>query len=1222
MPSSGNDPRRIAVVVNSLTGDELKAGNRDVSRIYSLLTDSELGACSNDSPKPLHECKSRNEFQEFIEPVIDNWHLHDQFIFYFSGHGMVRNGRYCLQIGTSSRGLPFDSLMSELDASGVQRAIIILDACHSGAAIQGVKDSDILSSINKASIPKGIAIIASSRARQTSHEMPNGSASVFTDLLCRGIETGLGEQCTSNGLISVDNIVSYISNKLKKDKKYSPFRQHPVFTIDKAEQPIWIAKNKSGNISESKTTRTQKNIRTPEELNLLYEKTIHTEHPCIGASLDDLNWSLVETYATKLGEDKNDIQDREILLAKLKFFSPLVCNPTLHQAAVLCFAMHPERMYSQAKSNFVLGDQGGESFDRHEVKGSLSIQIKELLRRTTESLRKTSSIADSGERIEKHEIDPDLIRELISNAVTHRDYRSNSVVRVTVNSDYIEIQNPGAFPNLLSWTELLKCSDYPVSKPVNGAISQYLAHLLMFEGIGRGFRVIHDYITEHGKESIEFKELPGPTSSVRILRPRDQNIVQGNDNIISGIGNIHITSPHHHSPPIPLRPDTQNISQGNGAIGKQVNYSGSGAVAQSGSVAAGTGGVDMQGNIYMPGNLPQASPVPRQLPYLDACFLGRDRELAELVELLHPGKVVAVCGPGGMGKSALAARAVHQLPPARFPDGIIFHSFYHQPKTESALQAIVAAFQIEEPEELESIVRATLSGKKALLILDGTEEAEDLQALLGLCGTCGVLITSRKRTDARAFRLVLTPLEEKTAAEVLREHSQLAGDDETVQGICKILAGWPVGLRIAGRYLSSTGESAADYLRWLEQEPLKELGDGQHQDENVALLLSRSVAQVSEDSCLLLGLVGSLAFAPLAIAPMTVLIECDERRTRKAVNELVNYGLLERQGERYQVSHALIHTYARTKLALNKERLQRLAAYYIEFCQAQNEAGLEGYAHLDKERAHCLRLLAACLANELWREVKALMATIEEYLDRQGHWSERLTAFNIRLTAAHQAGDRRDQRHCLGNLGYTCLRRGELEQALYWSEQSLAIDCDRGNRQGEAVILNNIGDIYRQQGNYEQAQQYLEQSLNIRQELVDRVGEGTTLNNIGLLYWMQGRYEQAQRYYQQALSISREMRHKILEGSTLDNIATIHRVQGEPNKALKYHQQALAISRELGDRLGEAQSCLNIGLTCYDLGDMPQTEEYLSLAVEIAEAIEHPALEEWRKKLGQVREKR
>ncbi|MCI5167001.1 MAG: hypothetical protein D3903_13135, partial [Candidatus Electrothrix sp. GM3_4] len=297
---------------------------------------------------------------------------------------------------------------------------------------------------------------------------------------------------------------------------------------------------------------------------------------------------------------------------------------------------------------------------------------------------------------------------------------------------------------------------------------------------------------------------------------------------------------------------------------------------------------------------------PRQLPPLDACFLGRDKELAKLVEQLHPDKVAAVCGPGGMGKSALAAQAVHRLEQGRFLDGIVFHSFYQKPRTDQALQSIADAFQIEVKVGLVTAVQTALAGKKALLIFDGAEEAEDLKAVLDLRSTCGVLITSRKRSDARGTRFDLQPLEDEPAVDVFCAYSGAAADDAGVQGICTKLGGWPVALRIAGRYLSSTGESTADYLRWLKQEPFKELGDGEHQEENAALLLRRSVAQVNEDARLVLGLAGCLAFATLAVAPIMALLEDDERRRRTAVNELVNYGLLERRKERLHIGHALI----------------------------------------------------------------------------------------------------------------------------------------------------------------------------------------------------------------------------------------------------------------------------------------------------------------------------
>lgn len=614
--------------------------------------------------------------------------------------------------------------------------------------------------------------------------------------------------------------------------------------------------------------------------------------------------------------------------------------------------------------------------------------------------------------------------------------------------------------------------------------------------------------------------------------------------------------------------------------------------------------------------------IPRQLPPLDACFLGRDEDLTTLLEQLQPGKIAAVCGPGGMGKSALAAQAVSRLETDRFPDGIVFHSFYHQPSTDMALQAICNAFQVEAKAGLESTVRQVLAGRKALLILDGTEEADDLPAVLALRSTCGVLITSRKRADAQGFRLDLKPLDEQPAAAVFCEHSGAAADDTSVQGICKILDGWPVGLRIAGRYCSSTDESAADYLRWLEQEPLKELGDGEHQEENAALLLRRSVAQVSDDARLALGIAGTLAFAPIARRPVAYVLEGDERRARKALSELVNYGLLEKREERWQVSHALVHTYARTELALSKGVLMRLAGWYINFCETQSKAGLEGYAFLDGERAHCLRLIKSCLDKELWQEVQGLISAIQVYLNKQGWWAERLAAFEMGLLASRQAEEHRDEGWCLGELSCICAQRRDYEQALQWLEQSLTIIRDLGERRNEGALLTNMAAIYHRQGKHKEALEQYQQSLSIWREVGDRKGKGITLHHIGYVYAAQNDYEQALKYYLQCQLIRWEIWDKNGIGLTLDSIADVYRNQGKPAKALEHYQRSLAIFRELGERVNEIESCWEIGIIYEDLGDLAQAEEHISQAVQIAERIGHPSLEEWREELEWVRAKR
>ncbi|XCN73234.1 MAG: tetratricopeptide repeat protein [Candidatus Electrothrix aestuarii] len=634
----------------------------------------------------------------------------------------------------------------------------------------------------------------------------------------------------------------------------------------------------------------------------------------------------------------------------------------------------------------------------------------------------------------------------------------------------------------------------------------------------------------------------------------------------------------------------QNIGQGDRAIGKQVN------------------------NYYPPPPV-----IPRQLPPLDACFLGRDEELAMLLEQLQPGKVVAVCGPGGMGKSALAAQAVSKLEESRFPDGIVFHSFYGHPETELALQAVCTAFQVEAKAGLAGTVRQVLAGRKALLILDGAEEADDLYAVLRLRGQCGVLITSRKNEDAPDEPLELQRLEEQQAKEVFQRYSGLAINDASVRGICKILDGWPVALRIAGRYLRITKENAADYLKDLEKEPFKELGSGKHEQENITLLLRRSVAQVSEDARLTLGVAGTLAFAPIAREPVAHVLNRDERRARKALGELVNYGLLEKREERWQISHRMVHTYTRTELALSSENLERLAQAYIQVFHIASRAGLSGYAFLDRERAHCPKLLESCFANKLWQEVKGLVGEMWVYLDRQGWWTELLAAFEMNLTAAREAGDRKDEGVCLNNLGYICERRGELDKALAWHNQCLPIYRELDDREGEGTTLNNMASIYRQQGMHELALETYQQSLSISREIGDRMGEGSTLNNIGLLYMNQGDNIRALEHYEQALPIMRELGYKIGESTIRHNIAMTYHAQSDHFNALEYNKQAVAIRRDWGDRPGEAVSCWNIGRIYENLGELPEAEEHISLAVEITKAIGHPSLRKYREGLARVR---
>ncbi|NEQ80746.1 MAG: hypothetical protein F6K26_10970 [Moorea sp. SIO2I5] len=323
---SEDAPKRIAFVISALTGDELRAVNRDVSRVYTMLTNPELGMCNHKIP-PFYECKNPHEFENRFFPLFDNWRIKDQLIFYFSGHGDILQDQYCLKLGTTRQDFyPFKNLITNLRIKNVNRAILIIDACHSGAAVEGIKESQgIFSTINQEKIPKGIAIIASSRKSQTSRELKDGSHGVFTKLLCDGIETGLENKPTHNGLISVVNIVDYIEEKLTTDSNYCEFSQRPVFKVN-AEQDIWIAKNKSEDVPKPNQTSGNDSVITPEEQRsiFIYIENYHSEKPIVLTADSDKTPTIEDIPCPYLGLSHFSPNDAEFFFGREAFVEELV----------------------------------------------------------------------------------------------------------------------------------------------------------------------------------------------------------------------------------------------------------------------------------------------------------------------------------------------------------------------------------------------------------------------------------------------------------------------------------------------------------------------------------------------------------------------------------------------------------------------------------------------------------------------------------------------------------------------------------------------------------------------------------------------------------------------------------------------------------------------------------------------------------------------------------
>ncbi len=604
-------------------------------------------------------------------------------------------------------------------------------------------------------------------------------------------------------------------------------------------------------------------------------------------------------------------------------------------------------------------------------------------------------------------------------------------------------------------------------------------------------------------------------------------------------------------------------------------------------------GIAYQQNIQT--GLSSTCPYPLQRPPRVEHFTGRESEIDQLLRVLQPGHVITLCGPGGIGKTALAIEAVRQLDISRFPDGIVFYSFYGRPNIDLAFEHIVASFGVESKPTPKTAALRVLADKQALLFLDGTEETNDLRSVLEVRGECGVLITSRSNEDAEEEWLEMTTLQSDEAVKLLQVWGgEFTKNEDIAEQICELAGRLPLAVRLVGRYLAHRKQNAEKFLSWLQSSPLKALDHGKRREKSVPVLLERSLKQVSPEAQQALAVTGILALSSSFNGNVVAeALDISDFEAENLLGELVSYGLLFCSDGRYEVSHPLIHTYVRKFYPLSPIALERLAVYYTIFVNEQEEQGLANYVNIDTERAHLMQVMKDCQEKKNWHAVSNLVMAVDIYLDMRGYWTERQIALEIGVNAAQNLYERRDEERFLGNLGHTCRNLGQIEHAITTYEQTLAISRQIGDRKGETMWLGTLSDVYRALGKIKQAIMSCEQALIISREIADQQEEVKLLGKLGHAYRVLGRTKQAMTYYRQALTISQQIDYRQGEGEQLGYLGEAYRNLGQVKQAIDYYEQALSIYQEIDDRQGEAKELNMLAVAHWTIGKIEKAIMYL-----------------------------
>jgi predicted ATPase len=211
--------------------------------------------------------------------------------------------------------------------------------------------------------------------------------------------------------------------------------------------------------------------------------------------------------------------------------------------------------------------------------------------------------------------------------------------------------------------------------------------------------------------------------------------------------------------------------------------------------------------------------VRTNLPAEVTSFVGREREIERIGELLGRGRLVTLVGPGGAGKTRLAREAVAGWVD-RVADGVWLAELAPVTAGAEVVPAVLDALGVRDATLSERPLAArdtlarlldVLAEREAILVLDNCEHliadvAELAERLLAACPHLRIVATSREALAIAGESIVaVPPLAEAPAVELLADRA-LAADpdfavDEAAREICRRLDGLPLALELAAARL-------------------------------------------------------------------------------------------------------------------------------------------------------------------------------------------------------------------------------------------------------------------------------------------------------------------------------------------------------------------------------------------------------------------------------------
>jgi predicted ATPase/class 3 adenylate cyclase len=640
---------------------------------------------------------------------------------------------------------------------------------------------------------------------------------------------------------------------------------------------------------------------------------------------------------------------------------------------------------------------------------------------------------------------------------------------------------------------------------------------------------------------------------------------------------------------------------------------------------------------------PRVSPAEvRNLPATLSSFIGREREIEEVEELLAAGRLVTLTGAGGCGKTRLALEVADRKL-GFFADGAWFVDLAPLADPRLVGQTVVRALgaQGEPGRSALDTLDGYLSHRELLIVLDNCEHlinrcAVVTEHLLQAGPGVRVLATSRETLGLPGERVWRVPSlsvpgqgaspDEIVGSESARlflerartVRADLVLRDEDIPVVAEIvtrLDGIPLALELAAARTDtlSLAQIAArlDHrFRLLSRGPRTALP----RQKTLAGAIDWSYGLLSDLERILFYRLSVFAggFSLEAVETVTAGGDLEPGDILDLVANLAAKSFVIVTGhdtsQRYQLLET-VRAYGADKLGSTGEQGQlrdRHLAWFLDLAeQAEPQLGRSGRGRLmqalEADQENFRRALEHSIETRAVDRGLRLAAALAPFWTSHGNWVEACGYFEQLLEL--DSGDVPRLSKALAAAGTMFLLRGDYPR----SEELLEEAHSRARAANDVGVLaqslSGLGYIAFRRSHRDEAETLWTEALDAARRAGDKRVAATVLRSLAISAGAGGDQQRCGRLLEEGLALASQAQDEQLRRLLLSSAAEMNLWMGRYALAGDQYSEALQLAGEIGDQAGRATLLADLGWISFLRGEYRKAQAQAAEAVSVAAAV-------------------